>query len=198
MKKWMKNENKETKVVMKEEPVMKKDFGNLGRVSVAVDVDEVLYATAEYAKDLAKEEKGTRDISVYDLLPFFKSARFYEALPAKTGADAFIENLSMFADVYLVCRTPANMKECRFARILKDFDVEEDHILFPEDAPLKGYSIFVGPSVAESYCRMNIKFDCGWNENPAFEGIRAESFADILTVCGNAIFDNKKMKHRWV
>ena len=113
------------------------------RLSVALDVDDLLLSCTEYAIDLANEKYrydppitideakgwgklGTRVDVVHE---FFNKAEFYENQPVLEGAKEFVSKLSEMADVYISTAVPPEFMGIRAKQILREFpEIPQSHI----------------------------------------------------------------------
>ena len=113
------------------------------RLSVALDIDDLLMECTSYAITLANEkykfnppmtiyEKdkwgkiGTRIDSIY---PYFSDAEFYRTQPVYEGAKEFVKKLSKMTDVYVCTAVPPQFMGIRAQRIMEEFpEIPADHI----------------------------------------------------------------------
>ena len=85
------------------------------RLSVALDVDDLLMSCTEYAIQLANEKYNyDPPITIYEasgwgklgtrvdiIHEFFGKAEFYETMPVLEGAKEFVEKLSKKAEIFI-------------------------------------------------------------------------------------------------
>ncbi|MBQ7045020.1 MAG: hypothetical protein IJN65_00845 [Clostridia bacterium] len=113
------------------------------RLSVALDIDDLLMECTSYAMALANEkykfdppmtiyEKtswgklGTRADTIYQ---FFSSADFYRNQPVYEGAKEFVKKLTKMAEVYVCTAVPPQFMGIRAERIMQEFpEIDADHI----------------------------------------------------------------------
>ncbi len=113
------------------------------RLSVALDVDDLLMECTSYAMTLANEkykfdppmtiyEKnswgklGTRADTIYQ---FFSSPDFYRNQPVYEGAKEFVKKLCKITDVYICTAVPPQFMGIRAERIMSEFpEIPADHI----------------------------------------------------------------------
>ena len=118
---------------------MKKKY----RLSVALDIDDLLMECTSYAIALANEKHGfdppmtiyekgkwgkmgTRADSIY---PFFSDPEFYRNQPVYEGAKEFVQKLSQMVDLYVCTAVPPQFMGIRAQRILEEFpEIPADHI----------------------------------------------------------------------
>ena len=113
------------------------------RLSVALDIDDLLMECTSYAIALANEkykfdppmtlyEKdawgklGTRADSIYS---FFNDPEFYRTQPVYEGAKEFVRTLSEMTEVYVCTAVPPQFMGIRAQRIMEEFpEIEPNHI----------------------------------------------------------------------
>lgn len=113
------------------------------RLSVALDIDDLLMECTSYAITLANEkykfdpplsiyekEKwgklGTRADSIY---PYFSDPDFYRNQPVYEGAKDFVRKLSQMVDVFVCTAVPPQFMGIRAQRIMEEFpEISPDHI----------------------------------------------------------------------
>jgi guanylate kinase len=118
---------------------MKKKY----RLSVALDIDDLLMECTSYAIALANEKygfdppmtiyekgkwgkMGTRADSIY---PYFSDPEFYRNQPVYEGAKEFVQKLSEMVDLYVCTAVPPQFMGIRAQRILEEFpEIPADHI----------------------------------------------------------------------
>lgn len=113
------------------------------RLSVALDVDDLLLSCTEYAIELAnKKYKYDPPITIYEangwgklgtrvdiVHEFFGQAEFYENQPVLEGAKEFVSKLSEMADVYISTAVPPEFMGIRAKQILREFpQIPQSHI----------------------------------------------------------------------
>ncbi len=113
------------------------------RLSVALDIDDLLMECTEYAIRLANEKyKYDPPITIYEangwgklgtrvdvIHEFFSSAEFYETQPVIEGAKEFVEKLSGMAEVFVSTAVPPEFMGIRAKRILQEFpQIPSNHI----------------------------------------------------------------------
>ena len=113
------------------------------RLSVALDVDDLLMECTSYAIALANEQHkfdppmtiyekakwgkmGTRADSIY---PFFSDPEFYRSQPVYEGAKEFVRKLCRMTEVYVCTAVPPQFMGIRAQRIMEEFpEIPTDHI----------------------------------------------------------------------
>lgn len=113
------------------------------KLSVALDIDDLLMECTGYAIRLANEkykfdppltiyEKdrwglvGTRVDSIY---PYFSDPDFYRTQPVYEGAKDFVRKLCELAEVFICTAVPPQFMGIRAERIMKEFpEIPQDHI----------------------------------------------------------------------
>ena len=113
------------------------------RLSVALDIDDLLMECIPYAIRLANEkykfdppltiyEKdrwgkvGTRADSIY---PYFSDPDFYRTQPVYEGAKEFVRKLSQMTEVFICTAVPPQFMGIRAQRIMEEFpEIPADHI----------------------------------------------------------------------
>ena len=113
------------------------------RLSVALDIDDLLMECTSYAIALANEkyhfdppmtiyEKerwgklGTRADAIY---PFFNDPEFYRTQPVYEGAKEFVRKLSRMTEVFVCTAVPPQFMGIRAQRIMEEFpEIAADHI----------------------------------------------------------------------
>ena len=113
------------------------------RLSVALDVDDVLLECTAYAIRLANEKYAFQPpITIYEasgwgklgtrvdvIHEFFSEASFYEHQPVLEGAKEFVEKLSKMAEVFVTTAVPPAFMGIRAKQILREFpQIPADHI----------------------------------------------------------------------
>ena len=113
------------------------------RLSVALDVDDLLMECTAYAIKLANETyKFDPPLSIYEangwgklgtrvdiIHKFFASAEFYETMPVLDGAKEFVSKLSEMAEVFISTAIPPEFMGIRARRIQEEFpQIPTDHI----------------------------------------------------------------------
>ncbi|MBO5334586.1 MAG: hypothetical protein J6A87_01270 [Clostridia bacterium] len=113
------------------------------RLSVALDVDDLLMSCTEYAIQLANEKyKYDPPITIYEasgwgklgtrvdiIHEFFGKAEFYETMPVLEGAKEFVEKLSKKAEIFISTAVPPEFMGIRAKRIREEFpQIPSDHI----------------------------------------------------------------------
>ena len=105
------------------------------RLSVALDIDDLLMECTSYAITLANEkynfdppltiyekEKwgklGTRADAIY---PYFSDPEFYRTQPVYEGAKDFVRKLSQMVDVFVCTAVPPQFMGIRAQRIMEEF-----------------------------------------------------------------------------
>ena len=114
------------------------------RLSVALDIDDLLMECTEYAIELANKKYqfdppiriyeacgwgklGTRVDVVHE---FFSQAEFYETQPVIEGAREFVKKLTQIAEVFISTAIPPEFMGIRAKRIREEFpEIPADHIL---------------------------------------------------------------------
>ena len=113
------------------------------RLSVALDVDDLLMSCTEYAIQLANEKYNfTPPITIYEasgwgklgtrvdvIHEFFGKAEFYETMPVLEGAKEFVSKLSQKAEIFISTAVPPEFMGIRAKRIREEFpQIPADHI----------------------------------------------------------------------
>lgn len=113
------------------------------RLSVALDVDDLLMSCTEYAIELAnKKYKFDPPISIYEangwgrlgtrvdvIHEFFAQAEFYESMPVLDGAKEFVSKLSEMAEIFISTAIPPAFMGIRARRIMEEFpQIPANHI----------------------------------------------------------------------
>ncbi len=113
------------------------------RLSVALDVDDLLMDCTAYAIELAnKKYNYTPPLSIYEasgwgklgtrvdvIHEFFSQPEFYETMPVIEGAKEFVDKLSQMAEVYVSTAVPPEFMGIRAKRIKQEFpQIPTDHI----------------------------------------------------------------------
>ena len=113
------------------------------RLSVALDIDDLLMECTEYAIKLANEKyKYDPPITIYEangwgklgtrvdvVHEFFSEASFYETQPVIEGAKEFVGKLSEMAEVFVSTAVPPEFMGIRAKRILQEFpQIPSNHI----------------------------------------------------------------------
>lgn len=113
------------------------------RLSVALDIDDVLMDCTAYAIQLANEKyKFDPPITLYEvtqwgksgkrtdaMFEFFSDPEFYRTQPVSKGAKEFVEELSQIADVFVSTAIPPQFMGIRAEQIFREFpQIPADHI----------------------------------------------------------------------
>ena len=113
------------------------------RLSVALDVDDLLIECTSYAIRLANEKHGfDPPISIYEkngwgklgtradsIYPFFQDPEFYRIQPVYEGAKEFVCRLSQMTEVFICTAVPPQFMGIRAQRIMEEFpEIPADHI----------------------------------------------------------------------
>lgn len=113
------------------------------RLSVALDIDDLLMECTEYAIRLANEKYNyDPPITIYEakswgktgarvdvVHEFFQSAEFYETQPVIAGAKEFVSKLSEMAEVFVSTAVPPEFMGIRAKRIREEFpQIPQNHI----------------------------------------------------------------------
>lgn len=113
------------------------------RLSVALDIDDLLMECTEYAIELAnKKYNYDPPISIYEasgwgklgtrvdvVHEFFAQAEFYETQPVIEGAKEFVRKLTQMAEVFISTAIPPDFMGIRAKRIREEFpEIPADHI----------------------------------------------------------------------
>ncbi len=113
------------------------------RLSVALDIDDLLMECTSYAIQLANEKyEYDPPITIYEasgwgklgkrvdvVHEFFAEASFYENQPVYEGAKEFVSKLSEMADVYVCTAIPPEFMGIRAKQIMREFpQIPKDHI----------------------------------------------------------------------
>lgn len=113
------------------------------RLSVALDIDDLLMECTEYAIRLANEKyKYDPPITIYEangwgklgtrvdvIHEFFNDPHFYETQPVIEGAKEFVDKLSQMAEVFVSTAVPPQFMGIRAKRILEEFpQIPNNHI----------------------------------------------------------------------
>ena len=113
------------------------------RLSVALDIDDLLMECTSYAIALANEKHqfdppmtiyekdrwgkvGTRADAIY---PYFSDGEFYRTQPVYEGAKEFVRKLSQMTEVFISTAIPPECMGIRAQRIMEEFpEIPADHI----------------------------------------------------------------------
>ena len=113
------------------------------RLSVALDIDDLLMSCTEYAIELAnKKYQYNPPITMYEACgwgklgtrvdvvhEFFAQAEFYETQPVLEGAKEFVKKLTQMAEVFISTAIPPDFMGIRAKRIREEFpEIPADHI----------------------------------------------------------------------
>lgn len=113
------------------------------RLSVALDIDDLLMECTSYAIALANEKYGFNPpITLYEkdkwgklgtradaIYPFFNDPEFYRTQPVYEGAKEFVRKLSQMTEVYVCTAVPPQFMGIRAQRIMEEFpEIPTDHI----------------------------------------------------------------------
>ena len=113
------------------------------RLSVALDIDDLLMECTDYAIRLANEKyKFDPPLSIYEasgwgklgtrvdvIHEFFSEPSFYENQPVFEGAKEFVSKLSEMAEVFVCTAIPPEFMGIRAKQILREFpQIPENHI----------------------------------------------------------------------
>ena len=113
------------------------------RLSVALDVDDLLMECTSYAITLANEKYGFNPpISIYEkekwgklgtradvIYPYFSDPDFYRSQPVYEGAKEFVRKLCQMTEVFVCTAVPPQFMGIRAQRIMEEFpEIPADHI----------------------------------------------------------------------
>lgn len=113
------------------------------KLSVALDIDDLLMECTSYAIRLANEKyKFDPPMTIYEkerwgkqnnradsIYPFFSDADFYRTQPVYEGAKEFVKKLCALTDVYICTAVPPQFMGIRAQRIMEEFpEISADHI----------------------------------------------------------------------
>ena len=113
------------------------------RLSIALDIDDVLMDCTSYAIQLANEKyKFDPPLSIYEvtqwgksgkrsdaMFEFFSQEEFYKTQPVSKGAKEFVQELSQIADVFVATAIPPQFMGIRAEQIMREFpQIPADHI----------------------------------------------------------------------
>ena len=113
------------------------------RLSVALDIDDVLMSCTEYALQLANEKYkfnpplemqevdgwGKQNKRTDVMFEFFNDPEFYRTQPVLPGAKEFVEKLTQITDVFVSTAIPPKFMGIRAEQILREFpQIPADHI----------------------------------------------------------------------
>lgn len=113
------------------------------RLSVALDIDDLLIECTAYAIRLANEKyKFDPPISIYEakswgrtgeridiIHEFFDDPNFYETQPVIKGAKEFVQKLSQMTEVFVCTAIPPEFMGIRARQIMREFpEIPQDHI----------------------------------------------------------------------
>lgn len=114
------------------------------RITVSLDVDDVLYECIPYAIKLANENyKYDPPIDVKEvdgwgrlgkrtdiIFEFFQEEEFFRSQPVIEGAKAFIKDLSKYAEIIIVTAIAPKFMSIRAQRIMQDFpEIKPENII---------------------------------------------------------------------
>ena len=113
------------------------------RLSVALDVDDLLMECTSYAITLANEKyKFDPPITIYEkdrwgklgtradtIFTYFNDPEFYQNQPVYEGAKEFVRKLCSMTEVYVCTAVPPQFMGIRAQRIMDEFpEIQPDHI----------------------------------------------------------------------
>ena len=113
------------------------------RLSVALDIDDLLMECTSYAMDLANQKYNfDPPLSIYEkdrwgklgtradaIFSFFNDPEFYRTQPAYEGAKEFVKKLCEMTEVYICTAVPPQFMGIRAQRIMEEFpEIPADHI----------------------------------------------------------------------
>ena len=120
------------------------------RLSVALDVDDLLMECTSYAITLANEKYGFNPpISIYEkekwgklgtradsIYPYFNDADFYRTQPVYEGAKEFVRKLSQMTEVFVSTSVYPEYMGIRAQRIAEEFpEIPPDLQIRADKAP---------------------------------------------------------------
>jgi guanylate kinase len=113
------------------------------RLSVTLDIDDLLMECTSYAIRLANEKhKFDPPMTIYEkdrwgklntradsIYPYFSDPEFYRTQPVYEGAKEFVQKLSQMTEVYVCTAVPSQFMGIRAKRIMEEFpEIPADHI----------------------------------------------------------------------
>ena len=113
------------------------------RLSVTLDIDDLLMECTSYAIRLAnekykfdppmtiyeKESWGKQNTRADSIYPYFSDPEFYRTQPVYEGAKEFVQKLSQMTEVYVCTAVPPQFMGIRAQRIMEEFpEIPADHI----------------------------------------------------------------------
>ena len=113
------------------------------RLSVALDVDDLLMECTSYAMELAnKKYQFDPPLSIYEkdrwgklgtradaIFSYFNDPEFYRTQPVYEGAKEFVKKLCEMTEVYICTAIPPQFMGIRAQRIMEEFpEIPADHI----------------------------------------------------------------------
>ncbi|MBR2861519.1 MAG: hypothetical protein IKB86_06750 [Clostridia bacterium] len=113
------------------------------KLSIALDVDDILMECTSYAIRLANEKyKFDPPMTIYEkvkwgktgeridsIYPYFKDPDFYRNQPIYEGAKEFVRKLSQMTEIFICTAVPPEVMGIRAQRIMEEFpEISADHI----------------------------------------------------------------------
>ena len=113
------------------------------RLSIALDIDDLLMECSGYAVALANEKyKFNPPLSIHEkkqggiqndrsdvVYEFFNDPEFYRTQPVLPGAKEFVRELTQIAEVFVATAVPPEFMGIRAQRIMEEFpEIPQDHI----------------------------------------------------------------------
>ena len=113
------------------------------RLSVALDIDDLLMECTSYAMTLANEKyQFDPPITIYEkerwgklgtradvIFSFFNDPEFYRTQPVYEGAKEFVRRLTQMTEVFICTAVPPQFMGIRAQRIMEEFpEISADHI----------------------------------------------------------------------
>ena len=153
------------------------------RLSVALDVDDLLMSCTEYAIQLANDKYNFNPpLSIYEasgwgklgtrvdvVHEFFGKAEFYETMPVLEGAKEFVSKLSEMAEIFISTAVPPEFMGIRAKRIMEEFpEIPPEHIYMGARKDKIGVDILFDDgahNVLRSTAQYPILLRSPWNQN---------------------------------
>ena len=181
------------------------------RLSVALDIDDVLVQCTEYAIKLANEKykfdppiqmpevnkwgkTGKRTDVIHE---FFKDPEFYRTQPVIEGAKEFVEKLTKITDVYVSTAIPPEFMGIRAEQIMREFpQIDPKHIYMGSSKEKIHVDILFDDAmhnVLNSNARYPILMRRPWNEEAT--GLLAVNTYDEFLKLVEVIADSYSIRH---
>ena len=181
------------------------------RLSVALDIDDVLVHCTEYAIQLANEKykfdpplrlsevnkwgkTGKRTDIIHE---FFQQEEFYRTQPVIDGAKEFVEKLTQIAEVFVSTAVPPKFMGIRAEQIMREFpQIDPNHIYMGSRKDKIHVDILFDDAmhnVLQSNARYPILMRRPWNEEAT--GLLAVKTYDEFLKMVEVIADSYSIHH---